>query len=296
MSLSISDHCLLVLSIKRRQPQKPAKKRFFFEEMWTREDSCREIVESAWDPLRVDPEFKITDRIKRCQIHLQNWNWNVFGNVHQVLRQKKERLQLLEARDSLHEDAEEIQRVKNEINEVLMREEIMWNQRSRALWIKWGDRNTRFFHATANQRRRKNSIMGLQDSNDVWNEDKKGIERIIMDYFTSIYRSNQPSSFEDSLSAITNRVSTDMNAELIAEFRAEEVWNALQQMHPTKSPGPDGMSPIFFKNYWDIVGIEVVNYVLNALNSGSMPCGINDTFICLIPKLSPLRKLQSSGP
>ena len=90
-------------------------------------------MESAWDPLRVDPEFKITDRIKSCQIHLQNWNWNVFGNVHQVLRQKKERLQLLEARDSLNEDAEEIQRVKKEINEVLMREEIMWNQRSRAL-------------------------------------------------------------------------------------------------------------------------------------------------------------------
>ena len=89
----------------------------------------------------------------------------------------------------------------------------MWNQRSRALWIKWGDRNTRFFHATANQRRRKNSIVGLQDSNGVWNEDKEGIERVIMDYFTSIYRSDQPSSFEDSLSAITNRVSTDMNAE-----------------------------------------------------------------------------------
>ena len=45
VSLSISDHCLLVLSIKRRQPQKPANKQFFFEEMWTREESCREIVE-----------------------------------------------------------------------------------------------------------------------------------------------------------------------------------------------------------------------------------------------------------
>ena len=253
-------------------------------------------MELAWDPLQVDPEFKITDRIKSCQSHLQNWNWNVFGNVHQVLRQKKERLQLLEARDSLHEDAEEIQRVKKEINEVLMREEIMWNQRSRALWIKWGNRNTRFFHATANQRRRKNSIVGLQDANGVWNEDKEGIERIIMDYFTSIYRSDQPASFEDSLSAITNRVSTDMNAELIAEFRAEEVWNALQQMHPTKSPGPDGMSPIFFKNYWDIVGVEVVNCVLNALNSGCMPGGINDTFICLIPKVKSPQKITEFRP
>ena len=108
VSLSISDHCLLALSIKRRQPQKPAKKGFFFEEMWTREEGCREIVESAWDPLRVDPEYKVTDRIRSCQNQLQKWNWKVFGNVHQVLRQKKERLQHLEARDSLHEEVKEI--------------------------------------------------------------------------------------------------------------------------------------------------------------------------------------------
>ena len=125
VSLSISDHCLLALSIKRRQPQKPAKKGFFFEEMWTREEGCREIVESAWDPLWVDPEYKVTDRIRSCQNQLQKWNWKVFGNVHQVLRQKKERLQHLEARDSLHKEAEEIQRVKKEINESLIREEIM---------------------------------------------------------------------------------------------------------------------------------------------------------------------------
>ena len=80
--------------------------------------------------------------------------------------------------------------MKNEINEILIREEIMWNQRSRALWIKWGDRNTSFFHATASQRRRKSRIVGLQDLNGVWKEDKEGVEGIIMDYFTLIYRSD----------------------------------------------------------------------------------------------------------
>ena len=76
--------------------------------MWTRKEGCREIVELARDPLCVDPEYKVTDRIKSCQEQLQKWNWKVFRNVNKVLRQKKERLQQLEAWNSLHEKSEEI--------------------------------------------------------------------------------------------------------------------------------------------------------------------------------------------
>ena len=66
-------------------------------------------------------------------------------------------------------------------------------------------------------------IVGLQDLDGVWQEEKEGVEGIIMDYFTSIYRSDQPNSFEVSLSAISIRVSPNMNEELIADFKVDEV-------------------------------------------------------------------------
>ena len=58
----------------------------------------------------------------------------------------------------LHDSAVEIQVLKKEINEMMLREEMMWSQRSRALWIKCGDRNTKFFHATASNRQKRTEL------------------------------------------------------------------------------------------------------------------------------------------
>ena len=51
-----------------------------------------------------------------------------------------------------------------------------------------------------------------------------------------------------------------MNQALLKEFRTKEVWSALKQMHPTKAPDPDDMSPIFYQKYWDIDILLVLVY------------------------------------
>ena len=56
-------------------------------------------------------------------------------------------------------------------------------------------------------------------------------------------------------------------------------------MAALKSPGLDGMTPLFFQHYWDLVGTVITSFVLSFLNLASLPEHLNHTFMTLIPKV-----------
>lgn len=122
----------------------------------------------------------------------------------------------------------------------------MWSERSRAEWIRCGDRNMKFFHATATQRQRKNMIDGLWGFDGQWHKEKGVIEEIILEYFAKIYSTEHLSDHVVNVIELEGRITPKMNDALLEPFRAEEIREALNQMHSTKSPGPDSMSPIFY--------------------------------------------------
>ena len=48
------------------------------------------------------------------------------------------------------------------------KKEIYWRQRAKQFWLKVGDKNTRFFHAWANKRWKRNSILRLRNDQGDW--------------------------------------------------------------------------------------------------------------------------------
>ena len=64
-------------------------------------------------------------------------------------------------------------------------------------------------------------------------------------FYQKLFTSSEPVNLDEILEKIPTMVTEEMNSELLKEFTVEEVENALKQMAPLKSPGPDGMPPLF---------------------------------------------------
>ncbi|KAL0450878.1 UNVERIFIED_CONTAM: hypothetical protein Slati_1644200 [Sesamum latifolium] len=154
------------------------------------------------------------------------------------------------------------------------------------MWLKEGDRNTSFFHAKASRRFQTNSIRRLKNSDGSWSETMEEVQQCILNYFQNMFISSRPLS--EDIQQVIEHLPTVVDAELVERlsqpFTEDEVTKALFNMSPLKSPGPDGLPPVFFHKFWHVVKLDVVTCVLKFLNERILPTGFNDTNIVLIPK------------
>ncbi|KAK9986185.1 hypothetical protein SO802_031136 [Lithocarpus litseifolius] len=183
-----------------------------------------------------------------------------------------------------------------EVNELLDKESLMWQQRARALHLKCGDNNTQFFHNKASQRFRRNRIMGLLDDTNSWCTDNAQVAEIIVGFYTRLFTSEEQTNVHGILEVIQPLVTEDMNTNLTRVFTKQEVDIALKEMAPLKAPGPNGMPPFFFQSFWHLIGDDVSKAVLDCLNSCHIPAEFNYTYVTLIPKVKNPEKISEFRP
>lgn len=153
----------------------------------------------------------------------------------------------------------------------LDKEDSMWNQRSRLNWIQAGDRNTTFFHSKASSCFQRNTIDGLFDQDNVWKNEDSAVQNIILNYYDDLFKTSNPMEFSELIDVAQPKVSSEMNAMLTTDFQEFKVCRALKQMYHLKSPGPDGMPPLFFQHFCPTIGGVVSKTILDFLNLGVIP-------------------------
>jgi hypothetical protein len=73
-----------------------------------------------------------------------------------------------------------------DLEENILLDEISWQQKSRVLWLKEGDKNTKYFHSVANSHRRNNAIRQL-NINNVVSSDQEAIKSWISNFYQPLY-------------------------------------------------------------------------------------------------------------
>ena len=211
---------------------------------------------------------------------------------------EKLRKLLLKAEEEavLSGDNSRVRQLKKEIKAWRDKEATMWAQRSRLLWARQGDKNSKYFHCCATKRYRKILIEGLKDGDGSWKNKLEEIAEVLVSYYQSLFTSMGQMDSSRVLECVPQVITDEMNALLSREFEVNEVEVALQQMALLKAPGPDGMSPLFNQHFWGTVHHDVTSSILMWLNSDTLPTSLNHTFITLIPKINSLEHAHQFCP
>jgi hypothetical protein len=192
-------------------------------------------------------------KLKKVQDHSIVFNKEVFGNIFRNKRAIEARLKGVHQQLDIYQTSDLIlfeRQLQQDYNVLLAQEEMLWYQKSRENWVKYGNRNTKFFHTQSVIRRRRNKISGL-NIEGVWCTDVETLKREASKFFKQLFQSNDPCHPHGLNLVQIPQIGQELYDILLQPVLLEEVKVAIFSMESYKSPGPDGFQPIFFNTYWE---------------------------------------------
>jgi ribonuclease HI len=272
------------------------KKPFRLETMWLKDPSFPNIVQDSWQCFPNDVILAIKDFTAR----VTTWNREVFGNIFFKKKRLLARPSGIQRSIALNPCSTLLDLEKSltdQFQQILFLEEEFWALKSRLQWSNFGDRNTSFFHLSTICRRQQNKIWCLKDTNGEWSSSKLELSNIIRSHFLRLYTTGMTySSRAPSFQMNCLNLSIEEKSTLDRPLCTTEIKNAIFSFKPQKAPGPDGLHPIFFQQFWSTVGDSTCKLIQEIFQKSTMPADLNETLICLIPKVKKPESVHQFRP
>lgn len=115
-------------------------------------------------------------------------------------------------------DWREVAHIRMEIDQLWKHEEQFWGQRSRVKWLNFGDKNTKFFHASTIQRRNRNKLLRIKDGADNWLEGQNEVINGMSNFYNALYTPEPSTQIDQCLRVVPSCVTTTMNMSSLILF------------------------------------------------------------------------------
>ncbi|XP_073133059.1 uncharacterized protein [Henckelia pumila] len=255
--------------------------------MWLLHSGFMQTVRLNWNnPCAKNGLSRLVVKLKRLKNHLKWWNQEVFGNIHDKVREL----------DSLAAQAEEIfdsvasdenraamSLAKANLSLCLAMEEAFWKQKASAKWLVYCEKNTKLFHNMVARRRSRNNIFRIWDEG-VALETPSLIRSLLCVFFQNLLIGEPTAPNKPYFDHIPVLIDEANNLSLMAPFTEQEVFDSVFSLHEDSSAGPDGFSAGFFRRCWDIFKVDLIEAVRDFWAGSSLPRSLIATTVILIPK------------
>ncbi|XP_030939755.1 uncharacterized protein LOC115964624 [Quercus lobata] len=114
---------------------------------------------------------------------------------------------------------------------------------------------------------------------------RKDIGKYFSTKFLEVFQSSSPSVPPNLDELIEPSISTQENEMLTDVQSTDDIRRVMFEMQPFKALVPDGMSGLFYRHYWSIVGDQLVAAVQSFFREGWLLRELNHTYITLILKV-----------
>ena len=113
------------------------------------------------------------------------------------------------------------------LHECMEEEDLKWHQKAKETWLELGDKNSKYFHAWASQRRSTNKITFISDDRGNMITYPDAVGKIFLDFFQEVLTTSNPTRVKECTAVLSSVVSKAMNNDLMKDVTMEEVTQAL---------------------------------------------------------------------
>ena len=164
--------------------------------------------------------------------------------------------------------------------------------RSRAEWIEFGEKPSRYFFNLENRNRINKNMSEIKvDENTTLTKQPEILEAMRAFYKNLYTKRENPSHTDLNLILNTTQLTEHEKTSLECLISKEELDRALSQMKNNKSPGMNGFSPEFFKKFRPQLGWFFLDSINERFNKGYLPESQTQGLITCIPKTGKARNL-----
>lgn len=158
--------------------------------------------------------------------------------------------------------------------------------RSRKKWLEQGEQSSAYFFRMEKYNSRNLTISSLQ-INGILTDNRKEIACFCSNFYSELYKSNYCKDsallFFQSLKEIKS-ISKDEQLACDKTLTMTEIIEGIEGLKNNKSPGTDGLTAEFYKDFADELAPFLLEMFLESIQSETLPSSLTQGLLTLIPK------------